>query len=447
MAGDDNSEIAVASAVFGDNERSFQSLSEQVPSLSLFEREFCEETGIRPEGHPWMKPVRYSYNRSDQNSKIENYPFYKMDSEELHEVGVGPVHAGVIEPGHFRFICRGEEIFHLEIQLGYQHRGVEDLIVRQHAEKPGVFHTRLVESVCGDSVIGHASAYCSVVESLRGNAVPQRGLAVRAVVQELERIAMHLSGLSGIATDIAHLTGGSFYGARRTTVINTILALCGSRFGRGLLVPGGVLYDIDETFIKDLKIKLKVLIKEIDAMSGAFFSSANVLSRLEKTGVVSRQDALASGLVGLAARASGVSVDIRTDHPYGMYRYHPVHKLTLQTGDVFARAYIRYLEITQSIRYISEVLEEMPDGSIASEEIAGQQNKADSLIISMTEGHRGGIVHTAITDAQGKIVRYKIKDPSFNNWRGLALAVRGNGISDFPVCNKSFDLSYCGFDL
>ena len=447
MAGDDNSEIAVASVFFGKDEKSFESLTGLVPSLSLFEREFQEETGIIAEGHPWAKPVRYPYNRSNPENKMENYPFYTMESEELHEVGVGPVHAGVIEPGHFRFICRGEEILHLEIQLGYQHRGVEDLIVRRHAEKNGVFQTRTVESVSGDSVIAHASAYCSVIESLKDVSVPQRAHAVRAVAQELERIAMHLASLSGIATDIAHLAGGAFYGARRTTVINTLLKLCGSRFGRGLLVPGGVCFDIDDASGKEMKNSMNVLREDIEEMSGAFFSSANVLSRLEKTGVVSRPDAVSAGLVGLAARASGVAVDIRADHPYGHYRVQPVHKLTMQSGDVFARAYLRYLEITQSIRFINEALGEIPDGSAAVPDLPQTPGAPDSLVLSMTEGHRGGVVHAAITDARGNIVRYKIKDPSFNNWRGLALAVRGNGISDFPVCNKSFDLSYCGFDL
>jgi Ni,Fe-hydrogenase III large subunit len=255
---------------------------------------------------------------------------------------------------------------------------------------------------------------------------------------------MHTGGLAAISGDIAYLMGNAVFGANRTTLINTSLLICGSRFGRGLVRPGGVLFDIDADTAKKAKENILKAYENIRAMAEEMFSAASVMSRLQQTGIVDRETAVKAGLTGFAARASGIAIDSRTDHPYGAYNYFPVRKMTMETGDVFARAYLRYMEIYQSVDFLAEVLSNLPSGPVMRD--AGTP-APDSFVVSIAEGWRGAITHTAITDSKGNIRRYKVKDPSFNNWYGLALAVRGNGISDFPLVNKSFDLSYCGNDL
>ncbi len=440
LADDDNSSLYVSSSVIKEG-GSYQSLTPELPAFHLFERELYEEYGVIPEEHPWLKPVRYSFNRHDKNKTMRNYPFFQMEGEEIHEVAVGPIHAGVIEPGHFRFQCLGEKVYHLEIQLGYQHRGIEDMLIKINPRFAG----HLAESIAGDSVIAHTSAYSALIESLRGCEITRRAQAVRGIALELERMAVHIGDLGALAGDIAYLPGSSQFGAIRTLVINTMLVLCGSRFGRGLVRPGGVMFDIDDTLKKQMGITLRKVLNEVGFAAEAFFSSSSVLARLELTGVVPTETAKQIGMVGPAARASGVPVDVRSDHSYRIYKNFPVHKLTLPGGDVFSRAYIRYIEIRQSAQFILEVLENLPEDSV--ELVSLKKPQPDSFSVSLIEGWRGETAHIAVTDKTGKLTRYKIKDPSFNNWYGLALAVRDNGISDFPLCNKSFNLSYCGHDL
>lgn len=442
LSDDENSKIQICSADFSNN-FSYPSITNEIQSFHVFERELWEEFGIIPDGHPWLKPVRYSFNRNDQKQKMENYPFFKMEGEEVHEVAVGPIHAGVIEPGHFRFMCNGEDVYHLEIQLGYQHRGVEELFLQKNKR----FKTQLAESIAGDTVIGHVWAYSSIIESLADIELAKKAEVIRSIALELERVAMHIGDLGALANDVAYLMGNAVCGATRTLVINSLLAICGSRFGRGLICPGGVLFDIDSELVEQITKTLTKVNNDMEMMCETMFSSASVLSRFEKTGIVSTETAKQIGLVGMCARASGVPIDVRTDHAFGAFLFSPIHKMTLQSGDVFARAYIRYIEIKQSISYIIELLNSLV--YYDKQEIFSKVEKLKSgqLAISIIEGWRGEIVHIAMTDKNGDIERYKIKDPSFNNWYGLALAVRNNGISDFPLCNKSFNLSYCGNDL
>jgi Ni,Fe-hydrogenase III large subunit/NADH:ubiquinone oxidoreductase subunit C len=440
LADDESSRLLVGKALF-EKEKAYPSISPEVPSMHLFEREFYEEFGILPDGHPWLKPVRYGKERFDSSLRMEDYPFFTMKGEEIHEVAVGPIHAGIIEPGHFRFSCHGENVHHLEIQLGYQHRGIEKLFL----EKEKNFLPHLAESIAGDSVIGHTTACVRALEALEDRKVSKRAHSIRAIALELERIAIHIGDLGALSGDIAYLMGNSVFGALRTEVINTSLALCGSRFGRGLIKTGGVLFDVDNDLANQMRKTLRKVYRDVERMAETMFSSANVLSRLEQTGIVPMEIAKEIGMVGPAARASGIPADIRTDHPYGVYRSFPFHKMTLQSGDVFARAYIRYVEIKQSIQYILEQLDNMYDEALFLRD--SKKMKSSGFVVSLSEGWRGEIAHCIITGEKGEIARYKIKDPSFNNWYGLALAVRDNGISDFPLCNKSFNLSYCGHDL
>ncbi|MGE5679872.1 MAG: hydrogenase [Bacillota bacterium] len=436
FASDDTSEIKIVSRQFALEGASFESFANDYPLTNYFECELAENEKILPLNHPWLRPVR----KQDYLFDGTPYHFYKVEGEEVHEVAVGPVHAGVIEPGHFRFQCNGETVFHLEISLGYQHRGIEKLLLTDNNSK----RLHLVESIAGDTVIGHTMAYVQAVEALSKTGISLRASIIRAIAEELERIAMHLTGLTGIANDVGFAIGAASYGRLRTLVINSSALLCGSRFGRGLLLPGGVRFDLSDEVIKKIKQNLEQVSNDIKLTNDFMFSSTSVMSRLDDTGKVHYKWAKDIGMVGPAARASGVKADTRSNFPYGAYRYHVLQAVSLESGDVFARAMIRSLEIDKSLSFIFETMDQLPGGKILT---PANGLESDMGVISMTEGWRGEIVHCLFTDNAGKIKAYKVKDPSFNNWYGLGLAVRNEGISNFPLCNKSFDLSYAGHDL
>jgi Ni,Fe-hydrogenase III large subunit len=429
LAGDSGHRLSAVAAEVG---ASYPSLTPECPQAHLFEREIFEQLAVRPEGHPWLKPVR-AHGGTD-------YRWFTMNGEEVHEVAVGPVHAGVIEPGHFRFQCEGELVHHLEIRLGYQHRGVEEALY-------GGPHKRTMlqmETLAGDTSIGHGTAYCQVIESLSGAAVPEHGLVVRAVALELERLANHVGDLGALANDVGYLPTASYCGRLRGDFLNMTALICGSRLGRGLVRPGGVAFSVDQALADQLLERLATAQHDLKGPLGLFFETGSVENRLAGTGTVSAQTARELGLVGVAARGSGLPVDVRTSHPAGLYRTSFIPRADWTSGDVFARAKVRRLEISHSIRFIRDQLSGLRDKACRASVGA---LAPDSMAVGMVEGWRGEIVHVAITDGQGKFARYKVVDPSFHNWEGLAMAMRGGQISDFPLCNKSFNLSYCGFDL
>jgi Ni,Fe-hydrogenase III large subunit len=227
-------------------------------------------------------------------------------------------------------------------------------------------------------------------------------------------------------------------------VINSLAALCGSRFGRGLFIYGGVRFDFTDEVLADIYAKLDTVERDVPQINDFMFSLTGALIRFENTGIVTKEFAEKTGMVGIAARSSGVELDTRANRPYGAYRYAPIPLLTIQSGDVFARARLRALEIYESLKFIREQLDSIPGGKIKAESSAIAPL---SGVVSVVEGWRGEIMHSVFTDKNGRITQYKIKDPSFNNWYGLGAALRGTAISDFPLCNKSFDLSYAGHDL
>ena len=415
----------------------YPSLSPDYPAVQLFEREIFEQYGIKPEGHPWLKPVRLEGELHERDS----YPFYGMQGEELHEVAVGPVHAGVIEPGHFRFQCQGELVHHLEIQLGYQHRGVEQLMLAP----PLAGRWALAESICGDATVAYAICHAQLVEALAGMEIGPVAVKTRVFALEMERIAMHLADLAGIATDIAYQPGSAAFGRIRTAVINQMLRICGSRFGRGWIRPGGVKFPLRPGSLSEIRQTLRHVRSDAAIIADLMFHAPSVLSRLETTGRIQPETAEKIGLTGLVGRAAGIDEDMRRDLPSGFYLQADYQPCVLTEGDAWARTFLRMREIESSL----SLLEKMLDGGIAGTVCGGMVGplKPHHFAISVAEGWRGGIVHCAITGEQGEAVRYKIKDPSFHNWRGLALVLRGNAISDFPLCNKSHNLSYCGFDL
>jgi Ni,Fe-hydrogenase III large subunit len=411
-------------------------------SFEKFEREIHENFGIQYSDHPWLKPVRYSEYREDKSQEISNYPFFSIDSEELHEVGVGPVHAGIIEPGHFRFVCNGEQILHLEIQLGYQHRGVERLFL----DKTNLLQrTILAESIAGDSVIGHTTSFAYLMESMSGLKADRELLFSRTIAQELERIAIHTGDLSAICTDIAYQLGSSVFGRLRTPIINFFQEWCGNRLAKGLIRTGYSPYHFDRILADRLLKILDAFEPDFIEMNGELAKLPSSLSRFERTGMLSYDTLLSIGTVGMSARMNTLVRDIRLSHPYGLFSEFNHEPIIKHHGDVYSRVQIRKQEVIQSIGYLRQLLNDIPASGLAHK--SSVSLKPDSFGISLTEGWRGEICHSCMTNAKGEMVIYKVKDPSFHNWLALALAVRNNEISDFPVSNKSFDLSYCGHDL
>jgi Ni,Fe-hydrogenase III large subunit len=428
----------------------YQALTPDCPQVHLFEREIAEQYGVRPDGHPWFKPVRFhlscrsghdAWGRPEGTKPVVGVMnFYRVEGDEIHDVAVGPVHAGVIEPGHFRFQCHGEDVFHLEISLGYQHRGAERSLVGGPNKR--TIHT--LETVAGDTSIGHATAYCLAVEALAGGHIPARAEVLRGVALELERLANHTGDLGALANDVAFLPTAAFCGRLRGDFLNLTAMLCGSRFGRGMVRPGGVGFDLEDGQKGQFLQRLEAALRDVTVAAALLWESTSVQARFENTGVVSQDFCLALGMVGPAARACGVECDVRHDFPWGIFRFAQIPVSTWATGDVFARAYVRWLEIQRSVEFIRAQVRSFLGGPVRVEVGPPRPNH---LVVSLVEGWRGEICHVAITDEQGRFSRYKVVDPSFHNWNGLAVSLRDQQISDFPLCNKSFNLSYCGFDL
>ncbi|MEI6604831.1 MAG: NADH-quinone oxidoreductase subunit C [Verrucomicrobiota bacterium] len=414
---------------------SFPSLTASHPQAHLFEREVWEQHGLTPEGHPWLKPVRRTAGNAPASGE-----FFRVAGAEIHEVAVGPVHAGIIEPGHFRFQCAGEEVLHLEIALGYQHRGIEEAL------GAGPYRTTLIqmETIAGDSSIAHATAYATLLESLSGCEAPLRAQWLRAIALELERLANHTGDLGALANDVAFLPTSAACGKLRGDFLNLTALLCGNRFGRGLVLPGGCRHDLESARAAEMLEKLLPALTDTAQAIAWLWDSASSRSRFEGVGTVFAAQATEIGLVGPAARACGLVRDVRYDHPADWYRFAQAPVTVWPGGDVFARARVRSLEIQRSGEFLAGQLSNPPAGDPRGDLSAPEP---DTLAVALVEGWRGEVCHVALTDSNGRFRRYKITDPSFHNWSGLALALRGTAISDFPICNKSFNLSYCGFDL
>jgi Ni,Fe-hydrogenase III large subunit len=422
----------------------YPALTPDLPQAQAFERELFEDHGIVPEGHPWLKPLR----RHEDLLKLIGRPaphaaphdFFRMEGEGVHEVAVGPVHAGVIEPGHFRFQCYGETVLSLEIQLGYQHRGVEALLLSSIPERQMV----VAESIAGDTVIGHGLAHSLVREGLASVDVPLAAENLRGIALELERAANHIGDLGALCNDVGYLPGASWFGRLRGECLNLLMELTGSRFGRSLLRPGGVAFGLSPALRKDLLARLGKAELELKAVAELALDTPSVASRFERTGILSQETAEQLGLVGPVARASGCDRDVRRDHPSGIFRFAHIPTVVAQSGDVMARALVRWLESERSIRFLKEQLAELGEGPLS---VSLPAHRASSLVVSLVEGWRGELVHVGVTSSDGALVAYKVVDPSFHNWFGLAMALRENEISDFPLCNKSMNLSYAGHDL
>ena len=301
-----------------------------------------------------------------------------------------------------------------------------------------------METIAGDTSIGHATAYCEALEALSGTSCPARAQVIRAVALELERLANHTGDLGALAGDVGYQPTAAFCGRLRGDFLNLTAEICGSRFGRTLVRPGGVAHDIDRELAQRMTERLDLAERDVRNAAELLFASAGVQGRFEETGIVPQATCEAIGAVGVAARAAGIGRDVRHDHPSGAYRFFQIPVATAERGDVYSRALVRWLEIEDSIEFVRKRLKSLPESDTAR---ALGPRDPDAIVVTLVEGWRGEICHVAMTNGEGKLSRYKIVDPSFHNWFALALALREQEISDFPLCNKSFNLSYCGHDL
>jgi len=435
---------------------------------SRFEREIRDQMGIVPKDHPDPRPlVRHGFwpddyfplrkdaRPPDFRDEGRPFPFGEVEGAGVYEIPVGPVHAGVIEPGHFRFSAMGETIIDVKQRLFFTHKGTEKLFEGRRPEDGA----ELAERVSGDSTIGHALAYCQAVERAAGCVVPPAAAHIRAVLLELERIANHVADVGMMVSDTGYAVAQSHCYRIRERLLRLNRHLTGSRLLRGAVVPGGVAapgprpdaghaaaQGFSPVFFEQANTagEVRAAVGDFLEVVGICLENSLVADRLDRTGVLDTTTARDHAVRGYVARASGIDIDARRDHPQTPYDAVPVNVAVEQSGDVRARLAVRVAEVQESARLIGTLLDRMPGGSLAAP--LGRLAPFDPAF-ALVEGWRGLIVHWVMADEAGLLHRVKIVDPSFLNWPALSRALVDNIVPDFPLCNKSFNLSYSGNDL
>lgn len=447
--------VEVWEALLTSTDGSFPSLTPRIPQAHWFERAIYDFFGLKPEGHPRFKsvilheawperfyPLRTREPRLKEDSPSRSdYRFLQVSGEGVFEIPVGPIHAGIIEPGHFRFSCLGEVIENLEIRLGYQHRGIE----HQMTKIPWRRARFLAEAISSDSTVANAWAHAMALEQLLGIEPPITALHLRAIALEVERVASHIGDLGGICSDIGFAAGAAGFGALRGRALGLGERLTGSRLQTAYVVPGGVRRGLQSGERTPLTMEAQQVARVFDQLIPLLMENAGALERMEGTGQVRRSLAQDFGLVGPAVRACGTAYDVRD-----AFRQPPYDELDWQVaqaeaGDVLSRASVRVDETRASLILITRLLARLPEGDNCVPVPANLP--ANGVGVGMVEAWRGELIHLIFTNRTGHIDRYYIKDPSFNNWTGLSIAARGELVADFPLCNKSFGLSYSGNDL
>lgn len=434
---------------------SFPSIAEKHPAANWFEREVMDLFGLVPAGHPnptrvalhddWPEEVwalRTDFSADSVVPRVpgDYHPFRPVTGEGVFQVPVGPVHAGIIEPGHFRFGVAGEPVLYLQVRLFYVHKGSE----KRFERLPWQHGSFLAESISGDTAVGHALAYAHAIERLCDTDVPPRGQVLRVILLELERIYNHTADIGALATDVAFTVPASRAQALREGLVRTHDRVFGTRLLRNTVAVGGVRRDLPPDGRDVLRKELLAFEREFDSLIALLVDAGTFTDRVDGTGVLTRQAAHDLGIVGVAARASGIDADLRRDHPHDAYKGLRFEVPVEEGGDVRARLMVRAREVEQSVQILHQVLNQLPDTPYATP--MPQHLPPHASALGWVEAWRGPCTHWVATDERGEIARVKVTDPSFLNWPGLVHAVPGNIIPDFPVINKSFNLSYSGND-
>jgi Ni,Fe-hydrogenase III large subunit/Ni,Fe-hydrogenase III component G len=418
------------------------------PAAAWYERELHDQYGIKINGHPDLRPLVFHENwpagvhpMAETVGQVpfaqREYRFLKVQGVGVCEVPVGPVHAGIIEPGHFRFSVVGDTVLHLELRHFYTHKGTEKLFEGAHIMNGAT----VAECVSGDNCFAHAVAYCQAVENAFDISVPPRGRSLRLVGLELERMMAHIADLGALCGDVGCTVPAAYNSRIKESLLQASVQFFGTRFWRGIAMPGGVRRDISDDNARALAKVVENAAADFAEMARIILDTPSVQNRFETTGVLKREIARDLAAVGPVARASGIKFDVRKDHPYGRYRKITVEVPHFQQGDVLARARMRIEETRVSALVITETLNALSAGSICTQ--VPREHSADGF--SAVESPRGELLYW-IKVCNGNIVRCHIKSPSFQNWPILPFAMPGNIIADFPLINKSFNLSYSGCD-
>ena len=450
--------IFLAPYIILKDREEFPSITKAIHEASSYERRIWSFFGLTPAGHPNLRgmllhenwpqnifPLRKDFNWQERPREAKGeYHFLKVDGEGIYEIPVGPVHAGIIEPGHFRFSVAGEEVVNLEAKLGYKHKGTEKLFeILPMAEK-----LRLSERVSGDTSFTHSLAFCQAVETLAEIKVPERAIYLRMLYSELERLANHFNDVGFIMLDTGYSFGGSNCARLREQMMQWNEKLTDSRFLRGMNAFGGVTKDLAHELSQELKKDLEKIQKDFSEVIEIAQESSSLLNRLQSTGKLDLQVAIDHGVLGVAGRGLGLAHDARIEYPYAAYDKLKFEIALEKEGDVNARLHVRIKEVYSSMKILRFVLEKLAAETtgeiVAKKEIVLPKN---SLAVGVTEGWRGEIVYFVVTDSRGEITRVDVRDPSFINWTVVGYAGKGNIVPDFPLINKSFNLSYSGNDL
>jgi Ni,Fe-hydrogenase III large subunit/Ni,Fe-hydrogenase III component G len=437
------------------DDRLFRSITPHIHAAKWYEREIRDMFGLIPVGHPdmrrlvrhehWPKgshPLKKDFRWDTVLERAQGqYAFRQIEGEGVFEVPVGPIHAGIIEPGHFRFSVAGEPIMQLEVHHFWKHRGVEKLFERERLTEA----VPLAERVSGDTTIGHSLAYCQAVEALMEIDVPRRARYLRSLFLELERLHNHLGDVGAICNDTAYALPHAHCGRPKKRIMQLNDRLTGSRFLRGVNRVGGVGIDLTHEQLTQVVAELDAIEPDFSELERILSANASLTDRLETTGILTERTAWDHAVMGVVGRASGIDRDIRRDHPFAAYDDLSPKVALYRYGDVRARMRVRLDEIHESIRLIRDIKRRIPQGSVltASSGVPAPGTWAFSAV----EGWRGEILYVVMAGEAGQIHRCKVRDPSFVNWPAIQWAVIGNIIPDFPLINKSFNLSYAGNDL
>jgi Ni,Fe-hydrogenase III large subunit/Ni,Fe-hydrogenase III component G len=430
------------------------SLTTAVPAANWHEREMRDLFGIVPVGHPdprplvvhdgWPQgvfPLRKAFDGSRRVAVVPaaEFPHVVAEGEGVFEIPVGPIHAGIIEPGHFRFTSVGETVLHLDARLFYTHRGLEK---RMEGLSPlDAFY--VAERICGVCSVAHGLGYCEALEQIAGVHAPPRARLIRSIALELERLYNHVGDIGNVCAGAAFHYGTATGMRLKERLQQMNERLAGNRFLRGLVIPGGVRLDFSNELLGVLAAALQDTLAGLDLLMRSIEANPTVVDRLDDTGVLERQAALDLAVAGVAARASGVDRDARRDHPHGAFAGSEPPQLRVVTapgGDAMARVMVRALEARESIRLIDEFVRRLEPGPLQvalAEPLPGGR-----IGISAIESARGEAVHWLRTDSGGRVERYHLRSPSYHNWPAVALAAETAIVPDFPLVNKSFELCY-----